>query len=347
MTHRSPTPANKKKLLLVLGMHRSGTSALTRGMQVVGAEFGGRFLDAQKDNPKGFWEDADLRNLHLEMFEALGMAWNRLTPLSPEEIRRLETLGYHKKAKQLLHSKMTKGEIHAFKHPRMAKLFPFWREVFETSEYDVLCVLAVRHPLSVAKSLATRDQIEKTYACLMWLSHVIPSLFVPEPSRAIVSDYDRLISDPSLEMKRIANRFGSSVDSDEMEEYKNDFLEADLRHSSHSLKDLEQDPELPGLVMEVYSGLLDLATDKIRMDDPESQIMFRQWAAKFDRSAPFLRLIETTTAERDHQAILLNSARNDLAWRDASLSWKLTEPLRQACTLKRKVFGPGRDSQKQ
>jgi O-antigen biosynthesis protein len=227
--HRETDSGIHKRLLLVLGMHRSGTSALTRGARVFGANFSGRLVDAQIDNPKGFWEDADLMALHQEIFEALGMAWNRLTPVSPAEVRRLEALGFRGKAEQLLRTKMAGGgDIHAFKHPRMAKLFPFWKEVFATGDFEVICLLAVRNPLSVARSLTSRNGTGKTYSCLMWLSHVIPSLFVPDPSRAIVVDYDRLLTNPSVEIQRIATRFGFSVDAAELEEYQNDFLAADF-----------------------------------------------------------------------------------------------------------------------
>jgi hypothetical protein len=105
-----------------------------------------------------------------------------------------------------------------------------------------------------------------------------------------------------------------------------------------SLEQLEQDSELPRLVAEVYRGLLDLASDKISLDDPAVLEMFARWAGEFDDFYPFLKLIETTTAELDRQAILLDNAVNDLGWRDASLSWRLTKPLRSLTTLTRKFF---------
>ena len=57
---------NKKqgRLIIVLGMHRSGTSAVTRGLQVVGASLGGNLYPAMAGvNEKGFWEDIELNSL--------------------------------------------------------------------------------------------------------------------------------------------------------------------------------------------------------------------------------------------------------------------------------------------
>lgn len=56
------------KLIVVLGMHRSGTSAISAGMQVLGVEFGDRLLPPVKgDNDKGYWEDIDLCALNVKM----------------------------------------------------------------------------------------------------------------------------------------------------------------------------------------------------------------------------------------------------------------------------------------
>ena len=55
------------KLIVVLGMHRSGTSAISAGMQVLGVEFGDRLLPPVKgDNDKGYWEDIDLCALNVK-----------------------------------------------------------------------------------------------------------------------------------------------------------------------------------------------------------------------------------------------------------------------------------------
>jgi hypothetical protein len=49
-----------KKIIVVLGMHRSGTSALTRGLSTLGVGLGDTLHPAGSDNPTGFWEDRDI-----------------------------------------------------------------------------------------------------------------------------------------------------------------------------------------------------------------------------------------------------------------------------------------------
>src|SRR5688500_16955298 len=66
--------------LVVLGMHRSGTSALTRVLSLLGADLPGRLLDPRPDAVRGYWESADLVAIHDRLLEAAGLAWHEVTP---------------------------------------------------------------------------------------------------------------------------------------------------------------------------------------------------------------------------------------------------------------------------
>ena len=58
--------SESKQLIVVLGMHRSGTSAITRGLKVLGVELGDQLIAAvEGDNSKGYWEDSDLNTLNI------------------------------------------------------------------------------------------------------------------------------------------------------------------------------------------------------------------------------------------------------------------------------------------
>ena len=64
------------RLIVVLGMHRSGTSAITRALKVLGVDLGDRLMLAvEGDNNKGYWEDIDFNALNIEMLRAIGKDW--------------------------------------------------------------------------------------------------------------------------------------------------------------------------------------------------------------------------------------------------------------------------------
>ena len=74
-----------KKILIVLGMHRSGTSALTRGLQVLGVSLGDNLMPAfEGNNNKGFWEDLEIVSLNDALLAELGMSWHSLGALQQQ-----------------------------------------------------------------------------------------------------------------------------------------------------------------------------------------------------------------------------------------------------------------------
>ena len=56
-------------------MHRSGTSALTRGLQMLGVYLGNDFLNPQPDNPTGYWEDRTICDINERLLAVFGLKW--------------------------------------------------------------------------------------------------------------------------------------------------------------------------------------------------------------------------------------------------------------------------------
>src|SRR5512146_569597 len=67
--------------ILVLGMHRSGTSAVARVLNLCGASLGGELLPAKEDNERGFWENRAILALHERFLAEVGSSWHDLAPL--------------------------------------------------------------------------------------------------------------------------------------------------------------------------------------------------------------------------------------------------------------------------
>lgn len=79
-----------KKLIVVLGMHRSGTSAITRGLQVLGVNLGDNLMPpVEGNNAKGFFEDLDLNALNVELLQTLRSDWDYLSPIEDSDVEKL------------------------------------------------------------------------------------------------------------------------------------------------------------------------------------------------------------------------------------------------------------------
>jgi len=283
----------KTKLIVVLGMHRSGTSAVTRGLQVLGVNLGDRLMPAHQEfNAKGFWEDIDLNDLNMEILEALNSDWHHLAPISSNDIETLAEKGYFDRAVELLRSKIGSSPIFGFKDPRIPKLMPFWKKVFSQSQFDLGFVLTLRHPLSVVKSLQKRDGLDSIKSYLLWIEHVLTSLSVTMGEKRVLVDYDRLMEAPEQEISRMAKCFDLKVDLNKLRIYRSDFLDEALRHTVYGSKELNQDESCPALVREIYAGLLDVARDQLELDGPDLPRKVSRWLEEFDRIKPILILVD-------------------------------------------------------
>jgi hypothetical protein len=333
------------KLVVVLGMHRSGTSAVTRSLQVMGVGLGDRLMPAtaMEGNAKGFWEDLDLNVLNNELLNAIGSNWHYLAPVEPRDVETLRKNGYFVRAVELLRKKVESTLVFGFKDPRVAKLLPFWKEVFKHCHFEVSYVLALRNPLSVVKSLAQRDYLDAEKSYLMWLDHVIRGLIWSEGSRRVLVDYDRLMQSPGHEISRIAAALEFTVDSAELESYTAEFLDEGLRHTTFSPQDLLHDDACPPLVRDIYGALLSVASGSVHIDANSLQTQLSHWSSELARMRSSLTLVDKffvknvglnqSLTERFGQIGLLNQSLSDGHAQINELSRTLSERNRQITAL--------------
>jgi hypothetical protein len=302
--------AKNNRLIVVLGMHRSGTSAISAGLKVLGVEFGDRLLPPVKgDNDKGYWEDIDLNKFNIKCLNAIDSDWNSLSAITANDIAILKKQGYFLNAVNLLRQKVRiNAPIFGFKDPRVAKLFPFWKQVFDYCKLDVNYVLAIRHPLSVVKSLIKRDDMFAEHCYFLWVSHVITSMAAYSCNNCLVVDYDRMMQSPDKELNRIAIAFDLKIDQSALLTYKTEFLDNGLRHTTYELDDLFLDDTCPPIAAEIYKSLLQVASDKIKFDDIDLCSDIERWRNEFDRLECSLVLVDTLIEQKKvNTQILINS----------------------------------------
>jgi len=337
-----------KRLIVVVGMHRSGTSAITRALQVMGVGLGDNLMPLlEGNNAKGFWEDLDLNALNIEMLSFLGKDWNSLSPASTAEIQQLQQTGYLIKATELLQSKLETADIFGFKDPRVAKLLPFWSEVFKQCNLDISYVLALRHPLSVALSLTKRDGFDPITGYTLWLGHVLEGLVNTQGSRRVLVDYDLLMANPDRELGRIASQLELVINQKELNLYKKEFLDESLRHSQCGVSDLTNDENCPELVKEVYTDLLEVASGCKELNSQEMATKSLLWSQAFNRQTTLLRLADNLKktvserdaqlAEREGQIASLNQTVADRDSQIAGLNQVVTDRVGQIASLNQTV----------
>jgi hypothetical protein len=256
------------RAIVVLGMHRSGTSALTRGLQALGIYLGNDFLDTKPDNPTGYWEDKGIVDINERVLAALGMKWEDVAMIGEGRWKEKEIAALHKEAVNYVKDAFLSQPLWGFKDPRTVRLLPFWRAVLSELGVDDAYIVAIRTPLSIATSLFERQGIDAATAHRLWLVYMTPYLHYIMNRPFVVTDYDLLMHDPRGQLTRIAHHLKISsgeIDS-EMDRFADGFLDQGLRHSFHSRYDSDLNPGVSPFTRESYLWLYELATDQISLD---------------------------------------------------------------------------------
>jgi hypothetical protein len=194
-----PEAGNRKqsdrRAVLVAGMHRSGTSALTRTLGLRGATLPRRMLPPAPDNVAGFWEPREIVAIHDELLASAGSSWDDAGEFPPAWFTSNSASLFKERLVAALRWDFGQASLFVVKDPRICRLVPLWLSVLEEFGATPLFVIPVRHPLEVAASLEQRDRFPQTKALVLWLRHF---LSVERDTRGFCRSfvaYDRLLSD--------------------------------------------------------------------------------------------------------------------------------------------------------
>jgi hypothetical protein len=223
----------------VLGMHRSGTSAATRLISLLGLETptGDDLVPPSRKNPKGYWESMSLVALNIRILEAVGSDFSCPALLAPgwENDDRLSKL--RRDAPDAFRAAYPRSPW-VWKDPRTCLTFRFWRAVLDA---DPVVVLVNRNPLEiVASSARTRGEERRIYMLAMWERYLREALSQIEGLPVFVVDYADVLASP-LEFSERTRLFLEAAGvpvcaADETEVVA--FVDSGLRHSEFSRADV-------------------------------------------------------------------------------------------------------------
>jgi len=216
--------------IFVLGMHRSGTSAVTRIINMMGASLGPAHLigGPAGDNPKGFWEHIDVSALNDELLQALDCRWDDVVGLLTHNLDRLLPEALLQRLRQIAFQLDTQRPW-VLKDPRLCLTLPVWRPHLEVP----VCVLVHRSPVAVAQSLAARNGLSLMHGVALWEQHTRAALGASQGLPRTVVCYERLLERP-LETVNELHQFLREVDVGGLrlpsEREITAFLDGGLRH---------------------------------------------------------------------------------------------------------------------
>ena len=192
----SPTTTPTRRVVVVLGMHRSGTSAVAGSLQRLGVDFGPRLMPATEANARGYYEHIDLVNVHDRLLLALGRSWDDTYPFPPDWWRDDALTGrFREDVLGLLRRDFPSAGLWGFKDPRLCRLLPWWEPIWRAVGSEPFFVLVRRAPSEVADSMAKREGFSAAKSHLLWLQHTIEAERGTRGHRRVLLDFHNFLAD--------------------------------------------------------------------------------------------------------------------------------------------------------
>lgn len=253
-------PATKRTCIMVLGMHRSGTSALTRAISLLGAELPKNMLGANPSNPTGHWEPERLIELHDQMLAEAGSSWDDWRAFDPSDLGAARLRFYKAEIARLIDEEYGSAPLFVLKEPRISRFVPLYADILKRMRIDVRYVLIERNPLAVVASLANRDGFTTGFSSLLWLRHELEAERATRNYPRIFVSYEAMLEDWRAGIEEITNvlKIDWPRSAIEWQALLSTHFSADHQHFTASPDLLDADPRIADWVKEAYGALTDL-----------------------------------------------------------------------------------------
>lgn len=242
--------------ILILGMHRSGTSALTRVVNLLGAALGERLMPAGKGNESGHWESLAVYEAHEKLLTALGRRWDDFREMPVDWIAHPQAQSCAKSIRRFVADELAGHALWAVKEPRLCRLLPLWPQALDGLKVRLTAVIMVRNPLEVAASLARRDGMAYGHAYLLWAQHLLEAERATRDMPRMIVQYDDLLRDWRGVVVSMAEQLGYTWPRpvDDAQSEIDAFLSPQLRHHDAAQHPGDVDDVLPVLVQRLFDA---------------------------------------------------------------------------------------------
>jgi len=312
-------------------MHRSGTSALARGLLELGVALGEELMPARPENPKGFWENMDVLSINERLLERIGLRWDSLIPGGKVVSSILDAPDLHEEAQDVLSRNTSGGQLWGFKEPRTVLVLPFWQSVFASLDLEPCYVIATRHPLSVVSSLKARNAIPAEKSTLLWLQAARIAVEHTRGTPRVVVDYDLLLDDPTRQLRRIANAFSleaSASGASTSSSYCHEFLTSELRHTRYGPTEFPDVSPFTPCIKGTYGLLLEAAADRVSLDEVAASHVWTDAGRLLDDLAPlslYIRELEKQVCSREAEIARLIAVQQEFSANEATMNLRLEQ----------------------
>jgi glycosyltransferase involved in cell wall biosynthesis len=224
-----PHPVLRPDPVFILGMHRSGTSALSGALEKLGLSVGKTVMppSLEMGNPKGYYENQALVDFHDRFLYEIGCSWVKPRPIKLKRFLGSAVREFRKELPPLLVEEFGSARP-LIKDPRLCALIPLWRPLIKKNFPKALFVLPIRSPMEVASSLRKRDDLTLNHGLTLWALHVLEAEKSTRGFDRHFLTYEQLLHSPVETLTALAQFLGLS--SDAVATVVNQQIDPTLRH---------------------------------------------------------------------------------------------------------------------
>jgi len=299
------------KAIVVVGMHRSGTSAISGLLDELGVFMGKNLYGPQKGvNEKGFFENAEVVELNDRFFDALYQSWDDPFAYNFEGVYSDRYQPFEVSTTSLLESEYGGHGLWGMKDPRTSLHLPFWHRQISQKNIEPCYLMMLRNPLEVAMSLKKRDGFSIKKGLILWCNYTLSTYLFCRDKTLLIVDFNQLISEPKIVLKTLSKSFDITLPKNNAT-----FIEKKLRNNDSGQKASDT---LSKLALEIYQALGQRQVDSQLIN--RLVIKYEEYILSFD-SLFKEQCLAIKKDEVYYRSSFLNAYR--------SYWWKFTWPIRK------------------
>ncbi len=222
----------KRQAILILGMHRSGTSALTRALSLCGPALPEHLIPATPKNERGYFESQAIYELHEGLLRDAGTSWRDPSPFPASWFATESAARWERRLIDAVRAEYGESPFFVLKDPRLCRLVPIWLRVLKALDTRPLFALPIRDPLEVAASLHRSEDVVERLGAMLWLEYLLAAEQDTRGQRRsfvlyadLLTDWRRVLAKVSADLDFPLPRLSRTAEA-EVDE----FLSPDLRH---------------------------------------------------------------------------------------------------------------------
>jgi hypothetical protein len=193
----------RRPIVLVLGMHRSGTSLCSHILSALGVDMADE-IGVNLGNDRGHWERWEIVEFHARILALFNRDYGRFhdfaLPVAWWADPRVAQI--RREIVAFLEKRMGEGYF-GFKDPRTVRLMPVWHQIFNELKLAPKIVLCLRNPAQIGRSLSARDGLDPDIGEYRWLVHMIDFYRYTSKFDFCTVEYEEWFNNPSANIEKL------------------------------------------------------------------------------------------------------------------------------------------------